>query len=79
MKTSKNLLWYIEWASTLLIIFATLLLNANHIDGAVEVSKWIYASGAFGWLIVGILWRKTSIVLINLVLIIIFIVGKVVS
>jgi hypothetical protein len=64
----------LEWSSTFAIVYATMVLNFSE---NIELAKIIYLFGAIGWAIVGYLWNRYSIVLINVVLICVWIAGKV--
>lgn len=61
----------LEWFATLAVVVAAILL-ANNYAFAASVS---FFSGSVAWAIVGLMWKKNSLMILNLFLSAIYIVG----
>lgn len=70
-KLSKEFL--LEWGSTTLVI-ASVVLNAYNIY---PLNIWIAFAGNFGWILIGIMWKKISLVVISILISVIYIAGLV--
>lgn len=68
---NKNWVWWLEWISTAALIIGSGLTSFD----VIPLNKWCSFAGNFGWLIVGIMWKKNSLIIISAVLTVIYIVG----
>lgn len=61
---SSNITWYIKWISSIIILVAVIIRAAGipELHWIDVVCSW---AGAFGWLIVGMIWRDRSLILLN--------------
>ena len=53
--------WYIKWLASIILIFG-MILSSNNIYPENIIAQ---ATGAFGWLVVGLLWHDRAIIIIN--------------
>jgi len=65
--------WIAEWGSTLLLLIGVALTAFN----IFPLNLWVCLAANFGWAIVGIVWRKWSLLLVQAVVTAIYIVGLV--
>jgi hypothetical protein len=66
-----NWVWYFEWISTIVLLIGCTL-NAMNIYPA--NIYWCLA-GNFGWAVVGFVWRKWSLIVIQAVVTVIYLYG----
>ena len=59
---NKNLDWYVQWTSSIVLIFGTVLTSMN----MYPYNMFFQFIGLGGWLIVSIMWRNTPLILVNL-------------
>ena len=59
---NKNLDWYVQWTSSIVLIFGTVLTSMNMYPW----NMFFQFIGLGGWLIVSIMWRNTPLILVNL-------------
>ena len=64
-------LFYIEWISTLTLIIGVYLTAINYYP----LNVYISLLGNVGWLIVASAWRKYSLITVQLIIVIVYIVG----
>jgi hypothetical protein len=51
----------IEWASTTLLIVGVVLTSYN----IFPINVWLSLIGNAGWIIVGVMWRKVSLIIVS--------------
>lgn len=61
----------IEWGSTVLVIVGALLTSFN----IYPLNIYVILVGNFGWMIIGLMWKKPSLIIIQTVLTLIYIAG----
>ena len=61
----------IEWGSTVLVIVGALLTSFN----TYPLNIYVILVGNFGWMIIGLMWKKPSLIIIQTVLTLIYIAG----
>lgn len=61
---NKNLEWWIEWISTAILLFGVALTAYN----VYPLGIWIAFVGNVGWLIVGYIWKKWSLITIQIII-----------
>ena len=59
---NKSLDWYLQWTSSIVLIFGTVLTSMNMYPW----NMFFQFIGLGGWLIVSIMWRNTPLILVNL-------------
>ena len=59
---NKSLDWYLQWSSSIVLIFGTVLTSMN----MYPYNMFFQFIGLGGWLIVSIMWRNTPLILVNL-------------
>jgi len=69
--TNKNIEWWVEWASTVILIIGVALSAYN----IYPLNIWFSFLGNIGWFIVGLMWKKYSLLTIQVVISIIYILG----
>jgi hypothetical protein len=62
---------FIEWYSTIAVIIGALCLSFDY----ATMSKIGYLTGSIGWVLVGIVWKKHSVIIVNVVITLIFFAG----
>lgn len=68
---NKIFLLSIEWIFTIILIIGSFLTSFN----AYPYNIYFVLVGNFGWMIIGILWKKLSLIVIQVVLTLIYIAG----
>ena len=68
---SKRTEWWIEWISTAILIVGVALTAWN----IYPLNVWLSLAGNLGWFIVGMIWRKYSLLTIQIVVSIIYVMG----
>ena len=68
---NKNFEWWIEWVSTVVLIIGVALSAYN----IYPLNIWLSFLGNIGWFIVGWIWKKYSLLTIQVVISIIYISG----
>jgi hypothetical protein len=68
---NKNVEWWIEWSSTVVLIIGVALTAYN----VYPLNIWLSFLGNIGWFIVGWMWKKYSLLTIQVVISIIYISG----
>ena len=63
--------WWIEWISTVVLIVGVALTAYN----VYPLNVYVSFLGNFGWVIVGLLWKKWSLIIIQIIISIIYIGG----
>ena len=63
--------WWFEWGITALLIVGVILTSFN----IYPLNIYILLVSNFGWVIQAVLWRKTSLFIVQLVVTIIYVVG----
>jgi hypothetical protein len=71
MAMAKKIEFIIEWVSTVILMIGVWLTAINYYPLNIVFSLL----GNFGWLIVAIMWRKPSLITIQLVVSLLYIVG----
>jgi hypothetical protein len=69
--TKKKLEFILEWSSTAILLIGVWLTAINHYPLNVVFSTL----GNFGWLTVAIIWRKMSLITVQLVIVSLYIIG----
>lgn len=67
----KKIEFFFEWLSTALVIAGAALTSWN----VYPENLYVVIAGNFGWIIVGLYWRKWSLITIQVILTVIYIVG----
>jgi len=67
----KSFEWWMEWVATAVLIAGVALTAWN----IYPLNVYFSLAGNFGWLIVGYMWRKWSLITIQLVVSIIYVAG----
>lgn len=59
-----DITWYIKWISSIIVLVAVTVRasGVSELHWIDVVCSWV---GAFGWLIVGMMWRDRSLILLN--------------
>lgn len=70
-KLTKEFL--LEWGSTTLIIASVVLTSFN----IYPLNVWVAFAGNFGWIAIGYLWKKLSLIIISVAISAIYVVGLV--
>jgi hypothetical protein len=68
---NKSLEWWFEWGSTAVLIIGVTLTAYN----IYPLNVWFSMAGNFGWFVVGWMWRKYSLLTIQVVVTIIYVAG----
>jgi hypothetical protein len=68
---SKRAEWWFEWGSTAILIVGVALTAWN----IYPLNVWFSLAGNFGWFVVGWLWRKWSLLTIQIIVSIIYFAG----
>ncbi len=68
---NKNLDWYIQWTSSIVLMIGTLLTSMN----LYPWNMFFQFIGLGGWLIVSIMWRNIPLILVNLTGVITLLIG----
>jgi hypothetical protein len=68
---NKSLEWWMEWGSTAILIVGVALTAYN----IYPMNVWFSLAGNFGWFIVGWMWKKYSLMVIQIIISIIYIMG----
>jgi hypothetical protein len=73
IKFLKEQTWqfWFEWLCTATLIWGVALTSYN----VYPLNIWISCLGNLGWFILGILWRKWSLIIVQLIVTIIYIAG----
>ena len=70
-KSKYDLVWFLEWISTTVLLIGCAL-NAMNVYPA--NIYWCLA-GNFGWAVVAIIWRKWSLIVIQMTVTVIYVAG----
>lgn len=68
---NKHVEFAIEWISTILVIVGAMLTSYN----VYPLNLYVILAGNFGWMIIGLMWKKPSLIIIQAVLTVIYVVG----
>ena len=68
---SKRTEFIIEWGSTAVLIVGVALTAWN----IYPLNVWFSLAGNFGWFVVGLIWRKWSLLTIQIIVSIIYLMG----
>ncbi len=70
---SKNwrLEWWIEWSSTILLLIGVALSSYN----IYPLNVWISLIGNFGWIIIGYMWKKMSLIVVSVIISLTYVTG----
>ncbi len=71
MAMAKKIEFIIEWVSTVILMIGVWLTAINYYPLNIVFSLL----GNFGWLIVAIIWRKWSLITIQLVVSLLYVIG----
>lgn len=63
--------FYFEWASTVVLIVGVALTSFN----IYPLNVWLSLLGNLGWMVLGYLWRKWSLFIVELIIVAIYIGG----
>jgi hypothetical protein len=63
--------WWFEWGITALLIAGVILTSFN----IYPLNIYILLVSNFGWVVQAILWRKTSLFIVQLVVTVIYVIG----
>lgn len=70
---SKSFLFWFEWACTIVLLAGVGLTSLN----IFPLNIWFLLLGNVGWIVLGIIWRKVSLIVLQTVITIIYIAGLV--
>lgn len=65
--------WYLKWAATVIVCLGAVATTQN----MYPLGPTLFLVGTFLWLIVSIMWRETSLIVVNGFLLAIYVVGLV--
>ena len=65
--------WYMEWGSTALLLVGVALTSFN----VYPLNLWVCLAANVGWTVMGILWKKWSLLIVQAVVSAIYIFGMV--
>ncbi len=68
---SKRTEFIIEWGSTAILIVGVALTAWN----IYPLNVWFSLAGNFGWFVIGVIWRKYSLLTIQIIVSIIYLMG----
>lgn len=68
---SKSFLFWFEWTCTIILLAGVVLTSLN----IFPLNIWFLLLGNVGWIILGIVWRKVSLIVLQTVITIIYIAG----
>ena len=68
---SKSFLFWFEWACTIVLLAGVGLTSLN----IFPLNIWFLLLGNVGWIVLGIIWRKVSLIVLQTVITIIYIAG----
>lgn len=68
---SKSFLFWFEWTCTIILLAGVVLTSLN----IFPLNIWFLLLGNIGWIILGIIWRKVSLIVLQTVITIIYIAG----
>ena len=63
IELKNNLIFYLKWASTLILV-SGMLLTALNIH---PLNLYLSLSGVLGWFLVGFLWHDRSVIVLNII------------
>ena len=63
--------WIAEWGSTALLLVGVALTSFN----IFPLNLWVCLAANLGWAIVGLIWRKWSLIIVQIVITIIYVAG----
>ena len=63
IQMKNNLIFYLKWASTLILV-SGMLLTALNIH---PLNLYLSLSGVLGWFLVGFLWHDRSVIVLNII------------
>lgn len=70
---NKKLEWFMEWGSTALLLIGVVFTSFN----IFPLNLWTCLAANVGWTVMGILWKKWSLLIVQAVVSAIYIVGLV--
>lgn len=68
---SKSFLFWFEWTCTIILLTGVVLTSLN----IFPLNIWFLLLGNVGWIVLGIIWRKVSLIVLQTVITIIYIAG----
>jgi hypothetical protein len=71
MLTSKQIEFIFEWGSTFILLCGAALTSLN----VYPMNVFLSLAGNVGWLVVSVMWRKPSLIVIQLVISVIYVAG----
>ena len=71
MLTSKQIEFIFEWGSTFILLCGAALTSLN----IYPMNVFLSLAGNLGWLVVSVMWRKPSLIVIQLVISVIYVAG----
>ena len=71
MLTSKQIEFFFEWVSTFILLAGAALTSLN----IYPMNVFLSLAGNLGWLVVSLMWRKPSLIVIQLVISFIYVAG----
>ena len=73
MLTKKQVEFFFEWGSTFILLCGAALTSLN----VYPMNVFLSLAGNLGWLVVSLMWRKPSLIVIQLVISVIYVAGLV--
>ena len=70
---NKRLEWCMEWGSTALLLVGVALTSLN----IFPLNLWICLAANAGWTVMGVIWKKWSLLIVQAVVSAIYIIGMV--
>ena len=71
MLTSKRIEFILEWGSTFILLCGAALTSLN----IYPMNVFFSLAGNLGWLVVSLIWRRPSLIVIQLVISLIYVAG----
>ena len=68
---SKSFLFWFEWTCTIILLTGVVLTSLN----IFPLNIWFLLLGNVGWILLGIVWRKTSLIVLQTVITVIYVAG----
>ena len=71
IEKSKSWMFWFEWACTFILLIGVGLTSFD----IFPLNIWFLLIGNLGWIVLGIVWRKTSLIVLQTVITIIYVAG----
>ena len=71
IEKSKSWMFWFEWICTFVLLIGVVLTSFD----IFPLNIWFLLIGNLGWIVLGIVWRKTSLIVLQTVITIIYVAG----